>query len=137
MPAFNQNVYNRMAKRGVDMNSKRAQRRLGNRSFQANQGTLKKGSWTNKDQMQAQWPQAGGPGGVSPKGTGLGSAGGGQPGGSRGGGGGAGPTLQAAAATMPRWQQQRQNAQMYGQKPLNPVGGKDAAMNQFAGGKAA
>lgn len=52
MPAFNQNVYNRMLARGKDMSDPRIQRRLANRSFQANQGTLKKGSWTNQEQMQ-------------------------------------------------------------------------------------
>jgi hypothetical protein len=62
---INQNVYNRMAARGVNFNDPRVMRRLHNRSFQANQGTLAKGQWTNKPAMREsyaqQFPQTGGP----------------------------------------------------------------------------
>lgn len=54
---INQNVYNRMAARGVDFNDPRVMRRLHNRSFQANQGTLAKGQWTNKPAMRQSYAQ--------------------------------------------------------------------------------
>ena len=128
MPAFNQTVYNRMAKRGADMTSQRSLRRLGNRSFQANQGTLGKGQWQNKDAMRGQW-------GDNPQG------GAGRPnvGGPPQGGGGRhpssgnysynedNPTFLAKSATTPKWKQQRQNAAQYNQP-------QQAAANPFMPG---
>lgn len=131
MPAYNQNVYQRMLSRGANFNDPRVQRRLGNRSFQANQGTLAKGQWSNQDAMKAQWPQqaaqrpAPGPGGgVRPNAN---------P--NRGGGGNPGsPTLQAASAAMPQWKQQKSNAAQFGGAAMarpqlgGPQGGKGGPM---------
>jgi hypothetical protein len=131
MPAYNRNVYQRMQKRGADFTDPRVMRRLGNRSFQANQGTLAKGQWTNKDQMRAQWPQQQPQRQFAPPGPGSGGVGdGGRPGPDR-----QEPTFSAKGAATPKWKQQKANAAQFGGNamarpqmpfPTNPQGGKVA-----------
>jgi hypothetical protein len=95
---INQNVYNRMQRRGADFNDPRVWRRLQNRSFQADQGTLKKGSWTNKDAMRGAYePLPGQPQPSQPQR--------GRPDGSNS----PTQTLASMGASVPMWKQQRMN----------------------------